>query len=159
MKKIPKCPCFCILPLEFGVDIDMHNSEDLCSNQNKYPKEMSGNSRWQKMVHFAPSHRYQVHVFIINSAEIISKSENPPSAERPIRSAVETCCNSAELAWDWKKRKNFIANFDYKIWVEIRNLCMKNYRIGSTVYGGWNLTHCGLVTPYGDIYLGQHWFR
>ena len=21
------------------------------------------------------------------------------------------------------------------------------------------LIHCGLVTPYGDIYLGQHWFR
>ena len=22
-----------------------------------------------------------------------------------------------------------------------------------------NLTHCGLVTPYGDIDLGQHWLR
>ena len=22
-----------------------------------------------------------------------------------------------------------------------------------------NLTHCGLVTPYGDTDLGQHWFR
>ena len=21
------------------------------------------------------------------------------------------------------------------------------------------LTHCGLMTPYGDIDLGQHWFR
>ena len=21
------------------------------------------------------------------------------------------------------------------------------------------LTHCGLVTPYGDIGLGQHWLR
>ena len=21
------------------------------------------------------------------------------------------------------------------------------------------LTHCGLVTPYGKIYLGQHWLR
>ena len=21
------------------------------------------------------------------------------------------------------------------------------------------LTHCGLVTPYGDRYLGQHWLR
>ena len=21
------------------------------------------------------------------------------------------------------------------------------------------LTHCGLVTPYGDIDLGQHWLR
>ena len=23
----------------------------------------------------------------------------------------------------------------------------------------WSLTHCGLVTPYGDTYLGQHWLR
>ena len=23
----------------------------------------------------------------------------------------------------------------------------------------WILTHCGLVTPYGDINLGQHWIR
>ena len=23
----------------------------------------------------------------------------------------------------------------------------------------WDLTHCGLVAPYGDIDLGHHWFR
>ena len=26
-------------------------------------------------------------------------------------------------------------------------------------YGHNVLTHCGLVTPYGDIDLGQRWFR
>ena len=44
-------PCFCILPLEFEVNIDIHkheNSEVIYSNRNKFPKEMSGNSRLQK---------------------------------------------------------------------------------------------------------------
>ena len=49
--KRPEYPCFCILPLEFGVNIDIHkheNSEVLCSNRNKsLIKEMSGNSRLQ----------------------------------------------------------------------------------------------------------------
>ena len=27
------------------------------------------------------------------------------------------------------------------------------------VWGGDELTHCGLVTPYGDRDLGQHWLR
>ena len=27
------------------------------------------------------------------------------------------------------------------------------------MYGFGMLTHCGLVTPYGDIDLGQHWLR
>ena len=39
--KHPKYPCFCILPLEFEVDIDIHkheNSEVICSNRNKSPK-------------------------------------------------------------------------------------------------------------------------
>ena len=42
-----KYPCFCILLLEFGVKNDMHNHENtevLCSNRYKSPKEMSGNS-------------------------------------------------------------------------------------------------------------------
>ena len=49
--KHPKYPCFCILPLEFEVNNDMHkheNSEVIYSNRNKFPKEMSGNSRLQK---------------------------------------------------------------------------------------------------------------
>ena len=48
--KHPKYPWFCTLPLEFVVNIDIHkheNSEVLCSNRNKSPKEMSGNSRLQ----------------------------------------------------------------------------------------------------------------
>ena len=50
-RKHSKYPCFCILPLEFGVNIDMHkheNSEVIYSNRNKSPKGMSGNSRLQK---------------------------------------------------------------------------------------------------------------
>ena len=44
--KHPKYLWFCILPLEFGIIIDIHeNSKVLCSNRNKSPKEMSGNSR------------------------------------------------------------------------------------------------------------------
>ena len=27
------------------------------------------------------------------------------------------------------------------------------------ITGGGKLTHCGLVTPYGDRDLGQHWLR
>ena len=49
--KHPKYPCFCILPLGFEVNIDMHkheNSEVIYSNRNKSPKKMSGNSRLQK---------------------------------------------------------------------------------------------------------------
>ena len=49
--KHPKYPCFCILPLEFEVNIDIHkheNSEVIYSNRNKFPKEMSGNLRLQK---------------------------------------------------------------------------------------------------------------
>ena len=44
-------PCFCTLPLEFEVNIDIHkheNREVICSNRNKSPKEMPGNSRLQK---------------------------------------------------------------------------------------------------------------
>ena len=44
----PKYPRFCILPPEFGVNIDIHkheNCEVLFPNRNKSPKEMSGNSR------------------------------------------------------------------------------------------------------------------
>ena len=49
--KHPKYPCFCILPPEFEVNIDIHkheNSEVIYSNHNKFPKEMSGDSRLQK---------------------------------------------------------------------------------------------------------------
>ena len=49
--KHPKYPCFCILPLEFDVNIDIHkheNSEVIYSHCNKSPKEMSGNSKLQK---------------------------------------------------------------------------------------------------------------
>ena len=49
--KHPKYPCFCILPLEFEVNIDIHkdeNSEIIYSNHNKSPKEMFGNSALQK---------------------------------------------------------------------------------------------------------------
>ena len=45
-----KYPCFCILPLEFGVNIYIRkyeNSEVLCWNPYKFPKETSGNSRLQ----------------------------------------------------------------------------------------------------------------
>ena len=48
--KYPKYPWFCILSLEFGVNIDIHkhkNSVVLCSNRNKSPKVMFGNSRLQ----------------------------------------------------------------------------------------------------------------
>ena len=40
-----------VLPLEFGVNIDIHkheNSEVICSNANKSPKEIPGNFRLQK---------------------------------------------------------------------------------------------------------------
>ena len=46
-----KYPCFCLLPLEFEVNIDIHkheNNEVIYSNSNKSPKEMSGNSRLKK---------------------------------------------------------------------------------------------------------------
>ena len=45
-----KYPCFCLLPLEFGVNIDIHkheNSEVPCWNCNKFWKEMSGDSTLQ----------------------------------------------------------------------------------------------------------------
>ena len=48
--KHPKYPCFCMLPLEFEVKIDIHkheNSEVIYSNRNKSPKKMSENSRLQ----------------------------------------------------------------------------------------------------------------
>ena len=36
----------------------------------------------------------------------------------------------------------------------------KNYKFENTVAFPWvKLTHCGLVTPYGDIDRGQHWLR
>ena len=34
--------------------------------------------------------------------------------------------------------------------------------VSEDMLGEWyiqNLTHCGLMTPYGDIDLGQHWLR
>ena len=44
-------PCLCILPLEFGVNIHIRkheNSEVLCSNRSKSPREKSVHSRVQK---------------------------------------------------------------------------------------------------------------
>ena len=49
--KHPKYTCFCILPLEFEVNIDMHkheNSKVIYSNRNESQKEMSGNPSLQK---------------------------------------------------------------------------------------------------------------
>ena len=46
-----KYTCFCVLPLEFRVNIDIHkheNNEVLCSNCHKSLKEMAGNSILQK---------------------------------------------------------------------------------------------------------------
>ena len=48
--KHPKYTCFQILPLEFGVNINIYkheNSEILYSNHNKSQTKMSGNSRLQ----------------------------------------------------------------------------------------------------------------
>ena len=50
-RKHTQYPCFCILPLEFGVNIHIRkheNSEVLCSNRSKSPKEKSVHSRVQK---------------------------------------------------------------------------------------------------------------
>ena len=49
--KHPKCPCFCILPLEFEFNIDIYkhkNSEVIYSNRNKSIRGMFGNSKLQK---------------------------------------------------------------------------------------------------------------
>ena len=35
----------------------------------------------------------------------------------------------------------------------------KDPTINVTFPGAGELTHCGLVMPYGDIHLGQHWLR
>ena len=56
-----KYPCFCILPLEFGVNIDMHKHEKgevLCYNPNKSSKEMPGNPSLQ--IHGRHYHRYHL---------------------------------------------------------------------------------------------------
>ena len=58
----PKYQCFCILPLESQVNIDIHkheNSEVIYSNRNKSPTEMSGNSRMEK-------HKKHVNRFRLN---------------------------------------------------------------------------------------------
>ena len=49
--KHPKYPCFCILPPEFEVNIDIlqhENSEVIYSNRSKSTRQMSGNSWLQK---------------------------------------------------------------------------------------------------------------
>ena len=49
--KHPEYPCFCILPPEFEVNIDIHKHENsvvIYLNRNKSPKEMAENSRLQK---------------------------------------------------------------------------------------------------------------
>ena len=59
--KHPKYPCFCILPLEYEVNTDLHKheySEVIYSNRNKSPKGMSGNSRLQK--HGKHVHRFHL---------------------------------------------------------------------------------------------------
>ena len=35
----------------------------------------------------------------------------------------------------------------------------ENYKFENTATGANEFTHCGLVTPYGGMDLGQHWFR
>ena len=37
------------------------------------------------------------------------------------------------------------------------SLKMSNLRLQLHLPGTNELTHCGLVTPYGDINLGPHW--
>ena len=43
---------------------------------------------------------------------------------------------------------------DTKALLETFRLCM-----GPGVLSNLSLTHWGLVTPYGDMELGQHWFK
>ena len=43
----------------------------------------------------------------------------------------------------------------------ICNMCLEItlWKLLSQLSGTNELTHCGLVTPYGDMELGQHWLR
>ena len=36
---------------------------------------------------------------------------------------------------------------------------MREQFLGSRDSGQMALTHCGLVTPYDDMDIGQHWFK
>ena len=42
-------------------------------------------------------------------------------------------------------------------WIRVTNTDYKT--VFFVAYMNRELGHCGLVTPYGDIYLGQHWLR
>ena len=73
-------------------------------------------------------------------------------------------CNSR---W-WKSTVNWMEKSIPKLALQPRFYCYKQYWITrldflNTTKISWGilllLTHCGPVTPYGDIYLGQHWFR
>ena len=57
--------------------------------------------------------------------------------------------------WDWSMgnkitEKYVFASFEFN----------KHWELNDYIVSGPELlTHCGLVTPYGDRDLGQHWFR
>ena len=89
-------------------------------------------------------------------------------------------CAHARTKWFWDLvAKNWITTQSWFVlawlmnceWyiVSVTHLRTCNTESGywSSRNGGWifclsascNLTHCGLVTPYGDIDLDQHWLR
>ena len=91
-------------------------------------------------------------------------SQAYPKLEESYKSNIITILQ-AELArfhnlrkWtlDWVWYSIFISNMYWWMALNagplIQNSC-------DTSYFKISLTHCGLVTPYGDRDLGQHWFR
>ena len=117
--KHPKYPCFCISPLEYGVDIDIHkheNREVLCSNRNKSSKEMPGNSRLQKH----GKHVYRFHLtnrlnisykqFYVTLSEMWLYESNP--------NAPSTCSEPGGKQWQHSIQgwRNWQLLMDNPVW-------------------------------------------
>ena len=61
--------------------------------------------------------------------------------------------------WSNFMDKGGMGNKSDTLWIFSQNTELWNLWLGSNKLGSPSLTHCGLMTPYGDRDLGQHWLR
>ena len=75
---------------------------------------------------------------------------------------VAMCHVSSHLLFKEKhnvRRTSLLLQIVTCIFTNILDIILNKFSFGDSISDAVNLTHCGLVTPYGDVDVGQHWLR
>ena len=119
-----------------------------------------------------PSNKYIIYILFITMTEYPQfESNNKHFTVLTHCGLVMSYCN-IDVGQHWLRRWLAITtpNVDYSsvrscgihlkaISQEIIKMSLKMSNLRLHLPGTNELTHCGLVTPYGDINLGPHWLR